>query len=185
MKYDNNTIVSAIRKQYRVYQKSIIKKDCFIDGLKINRKQYPIIDHMCGTYFHMITKEKSNIPCCGVKSCSSPNCTFYFNYNPLLKHAEPRQICEDRLDSIPLLKDFFNRPLKIWKKQVTTKKGLRDRILCFDDINNYIIILDDKNGNIKLWSGYPIRYTNRKKQLLKEYNLYISKTNKRHQTSSN
>lgn len=186
MKYDNNTIKPAVAKKYRLYQKHIIKKENIIDGKKINRKKYPMVDKKCGTFFHMITKEKAPIPCVGVKSCSNPQCTYYFTYNPLINSpTEPRQICINRLDRISCINGFFNRNLKIWEKQVVTKKGIRNRILCFDDINNYLIILDEKNGNVKLWSGFPIDYPIRKQKLLKEYHIYINTTHKKHHTSIN
>lgn len=184
MKYDDSTIKPAVEKKYRLYQKHIIKKSNYIDGIKINRKKYPIIDNKCGTFFHMITKEKTPVPCIGVKACSNPSCTYHFKYNPLINaKTEKRQICINRLDAIDFINGFFNRNLKIWEKQVVTKKGIRNRILCFDDINNYLIILDEKNGNIKLWSGYPIDYLNRKQKLLKEYQIYSNTTNKKHHTS--
>ena len=50
---------------------------------------------------------------------------------------------------------------------------------------NDFLTIDEKNGNVKLWSGFPIDYPIRKQKLLKEYHIYINTTHKKHHTSIN
>lgn len=186
MRYKNDTILPAVEEKYDHFCQEIIIKKNYIDGIKIGRKKYPLIDDKCGTFFHMITKEKENVPC--KKYACNDNqyqYAYHFSYNPLLNDPkEPRQICPLRLEALNLT-DFFNRPLKIWEKKVHTESGQRTRILCLDDKNRYMVVLD-KNINknyIILWTGFPIIYDWQMNKFLEEYEEYFYKTKKKHQTS--
>lgn len=186
MRYSNKTIKNAVDLKYRHYTKCFLNKNCYLDGIQIFPKKYPMFDNKCGTFFHMITKEKEEVPCRS-NSCRKNECTYHFDYNPLIKlKEEPRHICPFRLMHLNL-DDFFNKPLLIWEKCVTTKKGKRIRILCYDKDSKYLLILDKNknNGNVMLWTGYPIVYNWKHKKLITEYNQYASNKKEKHHTSSN
>lgn len=184
MRYNDSTIINEVNSKYKHYCNEFSLKNCFYDGLPIVPKRFPLFDSKCGTFFHMITKEKENVPC-KKNACPNNPCNKHFSYNPLLNlKSEPRQICPYRLDNFNL-NNFFNRPLLVWEKEISTKAGKKNRVLCYDDKSRYLVILDKpKNKNyVMLWTGYPIIYSWKHRDLINEYNIYILKTKKKHLTS--
>ncbi len=176
MIYTDQNIESQVNKKYNFYQIEILNRNLMFNGKKVVPKKFPLIDNKCGTYFHIITtkaednrKNLLSLPCPNIP-CTQ-QCTFYFKYNPLINDAtEKRAVCPQRLDNIEFIKDFLTQSnMKIWKKNIGTKNGRKDRILFLDDINNYIVILDERNTYYMLWTAYPIETTKRKNNLLREY----------------
>lgn len=186
MKYNDSNIEQAVNSKYNHYQNHFLNKKITYDGLPIIPKRYPKYDNKCGTFFHMITKEKETVPC-HKNPCPSDPCSYHFQYNPLINlEKEPRHICPHRLSCLNL-SGFFNRQLLIWEKELSKPKGKKERILCYDPKNRYLVILDKNKNNsyVTLWTGYPIVYQWKHNKLLNEYKNYIVKTKKQHQTSMN
>lgn len=56
----------------------------------------------------------------------------------------------------------------IWKN----KRGKDERIVLFNEAENYIVILTDRNNYYLLITAYFVETEHRKKSLLKEYETY-------------
>lgn len=169
--YSNNNIVELVNSHYSNYINLFIESKNYYNGIEIYRKRFPDVDGFELAYFHIISKEYNQKKEC---ACSNPFiiCMHPFGYNPIILDKYSREICPIRIIATSCLPNYFNRQLKIWKKSLS-KNGHRERILCFDDVNDYLIVLEERtNGNIYFVTGYPIEYSNRKAKLLKEYENY-------------
>lgn len=164
-----------IDKKYEIYQENILNNDIKYNDLRIVPKSYPEIDGKCGTFFHMITKKKEDIPC-KLGHCMY-NCNKLYQYNPLINDkVEPRMICQKRLDKIEYLKDFNIENYKCYEKMMSTSKGRKHRIVLIDEEHSYIYVLEHHGTYILLWTAYDIPKWKLKKEL-ENYNKYIETNN--------
>ena len=165
-----------VEKKYSLYKIEFIDGSVSVNGKRVGLKTYPMIDGKCGTFFHIISKGVENshreliiLPC---KECKFENpCLDFHEYNPLLHDLrEKRAICPERLEKIDYLVDFFTTPhLKIWEKEHPSKKGVKKRVLFYNEEKNYLVVLEDREIYYILWTAYPVGYESRKEKLLKEY----------------
>lgn len=113
------------------------------------------------------------------KKCVCPRtgmiCEHPFEYNPWINNKFPREICPNRIIATVCLVDFFKQDLLVWEK-VESKKGVKNRIICYSTRDDYVIVLERRNdGDIYLVTGYPVEFRHRKDMLMKQYNNYIRK----------
>lgn len=166
--YNDDNIKSLVRSHYHYYLKLFSETINYINSKEIFRKRFPDIYGYDYAYFHMISKDYKNNQEC---DCQNPFiiCEHPFIFNPLIDKNNPREICPIRVKATNALPGFFDRSLKIWSKKIS-RGGLKERICCYDQENDYLIVLEArKNGDIYFVTGYPIEYKFRRNKLLKEY----------------
>jgi hypothetical protein len=69
----------------------------------------------------------------------------------------------------PMIDNSHNKTLKVWQN----KRGNKIRILIFHEIENYLVILEQRKTYILPWTAYYVEYPSRKERLLKEYKDYL------------
>lgn len=171
--YTNCNIETKVDDQYKNYLSLFQESINYINSKEIYRQRFPDIDGYDMSYFHTITKSYNHKN----PSCDCPNrlitCEHPFSYNPLIAHKNPREICPHRLFSVHCLKDFFNKELYIWRKDIS-QRGIKHRICCYCPKDDYMIVLEERNnGDIYFKTAYPIEFSSRRRRLLEEYNKYI------------
>lgn len=62
--------------------------------------------------------------------------------------------------------------LLMWTKQVTTRGGLKQRIVLALPDFSYIVVLEDRGGYALLWTAYPVERSHRREKLWKEYTAH-------------
>lgn len=180
--YNDENIRLLVDSHYQNYINLFFNHINYYNKIEIYRKRFPDVDGYEKSYFHLITKEYKPSDC----DCMSPFviCNHPFSYNPLIDEKMPRELCPIRITATNCLPNYFNRDLKIWTK-VLSKQGLKKRILCFDDKNDYMIMLEErKNGDIYFVTGYPIEYSSRKRRLIKEYENFKKQNHTQIKTES-
>lgn len=140
---DFKNYLSAV---YAVFHNDFIKHQPIYEGLKVSVRKYPEVDGMHRTFYH-ITHEGEDEA----------------NRQPDIRRMErirfPRFVIENQK----------HNEILIWKN----KRGKDERIILFNDAQNYIVVLTDRKEYYMFITAYYIETEHRKRKLLKEYETYI------------
>lgn len=131
---------------YAVFENDFIKNQPQYEGLKVAVRKYPEVDGLHRTFYH-ITHEGE------VEN----------NRQPDIRRME-----RIRFPKFIINNNTHNEIL-IWKN----KRGKDERIVIFNEAENYIVILTDRTEYYMFITAYYIETEHRKRSLLKEYETYI------------
>lgn len=143
-------------RAYKVFKREIIDGKLLFNGKEVRTREYPIIDNKVQSFFHIISEENKK----GVKiRLYKPERVRMIPYiSKMINYYTECQTCEDNCSKI-----------KVWSAPYNAKQ-LRTKIFYEDE--NYIIILEERKEYYLLVSAYVVDRTDRKIDLLKEYNKY-------------
>jgi hypothetical protein len=130
---------------YAIFENDFIKTQPLYVGLKVAVRKYPEVDGLHRTFYH-ITHEGEDEE----------------NRTPDIRRMErirfPKFVIENE----------HHEAILIWKN----KRGKDERIVLFNQTENYIIILTDRKQFYMFITAYFIDTEHRKRKLLKEYEDY-------------
>ncbi|MEG2162507.1 hypothetical protein [Chryseobacterium sp.] len=131
---------------YKIFYSDFIKSQPNYEGLKVAVKKYPEVDGMHRTFYH-ITHEGEDET----------------NRKPDFRRMErirfPKFVIEN----------CEHDEILIWKNI----RGKDERVVLFNETENYIVILTDRGEYYMFITAYFIETEHRKRKLLKEYETYI------------
>lgn len=131
---------------YTVFENDFIKTQPSYEGSRVSVRKYPEVDGMHRTFYH-ITHEGED--------------------------EENREPDFRRMERIRFPKFVINshkhQDILTWKN----KRGKDERIVLYNETENYIVILTDRKGYYMFITAYYIETEHRKRKLLKEYEDYI------------
>lgn len=131
---------------YTIFENDFIKSQPIFENQKVAVRKYPLEDGLHRTFYH-ITHEGEDEQ----------------NRQPDLRRME-----RIRFPKFVLNNNKHNEIL-IWKN----KRGKDERILLFNEAENYIIILTERENFYLFVTAYLVQQEHRKNKLLKEYETYI------------
>ena len=141
----NGNFTNYFNAVYAIFENDFIKTQPLYDGFKVAVRKYPEVDGLHRTFYH-ITHEGEDEE----------------NRTPDIRRMErikfPKFVIENEQ----------HEEILIWKN----KRGKDERIVLFNEIENYILILTDRKGYYMFITAYFVDTKHRKKALLKEYEAY-------------
>jgi hypothetical protein len=139
---DFNSYFNAV---YKVFENDFIKTHPYFDGQRVAVKKYPEVDGIHRTFYH-ITHEGEDEN----------------NRQPDIRRMERIRFPRFVLNSNP------HSEILIWKN----RRGTDERILLFNESQNYMIVLAERNEFYLFITAYLVEKEHRKLKLLKEYEAY-------------
>jgi hypothetical protein len=131
---------------YAFFENDFIKTQPQYGGLKVAVRKYPEVDGLHRTFYH-ITHEGEDEN----------------NRQPDIRRMErirfPKFVIDNNTHS----------KILIWKN----KRGKDERIVLFNEAQNYIVILTNRTEYYMFITAYYVEKEHRKRSLLKEYETYI------------
>ena len=141
----NGNFTNYFNAVYAIFENDFIKTQPLYDGFKVAVRKYPEVDGLHRTFYH-ITHEGEDEE----------------NRTPDIRRMErikfPKFVIENEQ----------HEEILIWKN----KRGKDERIVLFNEIENYILILTDRQGYYMFITAYFVDTKHRKRALLKEYEAY-------------
>jgi hypothetical protein len=131
---------------YTIFETDFIKSNPNYEGLKVAVRRYPEEEGLHRTFYHMTHQgEDEN------------------NRQPDIRRMERIRFPKFVIDN------NTHNEILIWKN----KRGKDERIVLFNESENYIVILTDRTEYYMFITAYYIETDHRKRSLLKEYETYI------------
>lgn len=130
---------------YAIFKRDFVDSKPVFMGIPFRLKAHPFIDGKEYTFYHFThdgEDEENRIP----------------NLRRMEKISRARVMIDNSTDP----------SLKVWRNK---RKG-KDRILIFDEAEDYLVILDDRGSYILPWTGYVVEKADQKAKLLREYEAY-------------
>jgi len=143
---DYDEFVDYFEAIYAIFKRDFVDSKPTFEGKVLRLKSYPFIDGKEYTFYHFThsgNDESGRLP----------------DLRRMERIAWPRPFIDYSNDS----------SLKVWKN----KRGTRTRVLIFHEVENYLVILEERENYILPWTGYLVEYSNRKEKLLREYEEYL------------
>ncbi|WP_026903774.1 hypothetical protein [Pedobacter glucosidilyticus] len=137
---------SYFKTIYSVFYQDFIVSQPVFEGLEVSVRKYPEVDGMHRTFYH-ITHEGEDEN----------------NRQPDLRRMERIRFPKF------VIGNFKHEEILIWKN----RRGKDERIVLFNEAENYIVILTERKDYYLFITAYFIEKEHRKKKLLKEYEAYI------------
>lgn len=131
---------------YTVFETDFIKTQPKYEGLKVAVRKYPEVDGLHRTFYH-ITHEGEDEN----------------NREPDIRRMERIRFPKFVIDN------NTHAEILIWKNQ----RGKDERIVLFNETENYILILADRKDYFLFITAYFIGTEHRKRSLIKEYEAYV------------
>ena len=131
---------------YAVFEQHFIKSQPNFQGTKVSAQKFPLVDGIHRTFYH-ITHEGEDET----------------NRQPDMRRMERIRFPKFCIESCP------HDHLLVWE----TKRGKDTRVLIFNEIEGYLIVLTQRNGFYLFWTAYFVDQNHRKRKLIAEYQTYI------------
>lgn len=130
---------------YNIFETDFIKTQPLYQNQRVVVRKYPEVDGIHKTFYHITHQgEDEN------------------NRKPDFRRMErirfPKFVIENHL----------HNEILIWKN----KRGKDERVVLFNEAENYILILTERNGFYLFITAYYVETEHRKQKLLKEYEAY-------------
>lgn len=130
---------------YAIFANDFIKTQPLYVGLKVAVRKYPEVDGLHRTFYH-ITHEGEDEE----------------NRSPDIRRMERIRFPRFVIENEP------HQEILVWKNT----RGKDERIVLFNEAENYILILTKRKGFYMFITAYFIDTEHRKRKLLKEYETY-------------
>ena len=140
-----NNFDDYIEAIYEVFKTEFVESQPLYNNLRVSVRRYPEVDGMHKTFYHITHEgedEENRIP-------------------------DIRRMERIRFPKFSIENSSHNDIL-IWKN----KRGNDERIVLFNEAENYIVILTDRGEYYMFITAYFIERSHRKKKLLQEYESY-------------
>ncbi len=130
---------------YRIFREDFIDNKPVFEGKRLALKKYPLVEGKVYTFYHFTHEGRDET-----------------DRKPDLRRME-------RIAwPTPMINDSKDTYLKVWRN----KRGRHERILIFHEEENYLVILEDREKYVLPWTAYLVKYQNKKRRLLKEYEAF-------------
>lgn len=130
---------------YAIFENDFIKTQPLYNGNKVAVRKYPEVDGLHRTFYH-ITHEGEDEE----------------NRSPDIRRMERIRFPRFVIENEP------HQEILVWKNT----RGKDERIVLFNEAENYILILTERKGFYMFITAYFIDTEHRKRKLLKEYETY-------------
>ena len=137
---------SFFKAVYSIFENHFIKKQPSFKGLAVAVRKYPEVDGLHRTFYHITHQGEDES-----------------NREPDIRRME-----RIRFPNF-LIANNEHSEILIWKN----RRGKDDRILLFNETENYVVVLTERKGFYLFITAYCIETEHRKRKLLKEYEDYI------------
>ena len=131
---------------YAIFENDFIKNQPSFAGAKVSVRKYPEVDGLHRTFYHITHQGEDEE-----------------NREPDIRRMERIRFPKF------LIQNHKHNEILIWKN----KRGNDDRILLFNQNENYVVVLTERKGFFMFITAYTIDKQHRKIKLLKEYEAYI------------
>ncbi len=131
---------------YAQFKRDFMDSPAHYRDHEVRLKKHPLVQGMHHTFYHMTHDgpEESN-----------------------------RQPSIPRMECMPypraLIDQSTHPNLKVWSN---TRHG-KKRILIYHSVEKYLVVLEQRQGFVLLWTAYPVSYKHTERKLLKEWSQYI------------
>lgn len=132
-------------KIYNFFENDFVKTKPLYENQKVDVKKYPEVDGIHRTFYHITHEGKDEN-----------------NRTPDLRRMERIRFPKFVIDN------YLHSEILIWKNT----RGTDERVVLFNEKENYIVILAQRNNFYLFITAYYIEQPHRKKKLLKEYEAY-------------
>jgi len=130
---------------YEIFRNDFVVNKPKFNGKRLGLKAHPIIDGKEYTYYHFTHSgdiENDRIP----------------DFRRMERMGFPK----------PIIDNSKCITLKVWRN----KRGRNNRILILHEVEQYLVVLEDRINYILPWTAYFIEYKHKLKKYLKEYEEY-------------
>lgn len=135
-----------INAVYDIFSNDFIKTNPIYKNRKVSVRKYPEVDGMHRTFYH-ITHEGADES----------------NRTPDFRRMERIRFPKFMIDN------YLHNEILTWKN----KRGKDERVVLFNESENYILILTERKDFYLFITAYYVETEHRKRKLLKEYQEYI------------
>ncbi|MDH7462182.1 hypothetical protein QEG73_12865 [Chitinophagaceae bacterium 26-R-25] len=143
--YDGN-FENYFHAVYEVFEQDFIKSSPYFNKQKVSAQKHPEVDGIHRTFYHITHEgedEKSR--------------------TPDIRRMERIRFPKFCITSCP------HDDLLVWKN----KRGKDTRVLIFNEDQEYLIVLTERNGYYLFWTAYLVEQSHTKRKLIKEYQDFI------------
>ncbi len=140
-------IITYLEVIYSIFYRDFVTSRPTFEGRRLGLKKYPLIEGKEYTFYHFTHDgdiETERLP----------------NLRRLERIPFPR----------PMIDQSKHPDLKVWRN----KRGTKERILIFFEVENYLVVLEDRGEYILPWTAYLVEFGNKRNRLLAEYDAYIN-----------
>lgn len=131
---------------YQIFKTDFVTSKPIFNGKRLGLKAYPLVEGKEYTYYH-------------------------FTHDG--GHEDDRRPNLRRMERIPfpkpIIENSTHNNFKVWR----VKRGTKDRILLFCELESYLVVLEDRKTYILPWTAYLVDREHQRKKLLKGYEEYI------------
>lgn len=141
----NGDFQNYFQAVYKIFEVDFIKKQPHYDGQIVKVRKYPLVDGIHKTFYHITHQgedEKNRTP----------------DFRRMERIRFPKFVIDNNLHS----------DILIWKNT----RGRDERIVLFNEEENYIVILTERSDSYLFITAYCIETEHRKRKLIKEYETY-------------
>lgn len=141
----NGNFKNYFQAVYKIFESGFIKQQPNYEGQIVKVRKYPLVDGIHKTFYH-ITHEGEDEN----------------NRTPDIRRMERIRFPKFVIDNNE------HQHILIWKN----KRGRDERIVLFNEEENYIVILTERSDSFLFITAYCIETEHRKRKLMKEYEAY-------------
>lgn len=131
---------------YTVFESHFIKSNPSFQGVRVSAQKLPLVDNIHRTFYH-ITHEGEDEQ----------------NRTPDFRRMERIHFPKFMINGCP------HKELLIWKNI----RGRDTRILIFNEVEGYLIVLTERKGYNLFWTAYYIEHNHQRRKYVKEYEAFI------------
>lgn len=131
---------------YAYFKKDFIDSKPAFRGRRLGLKRHPLSHGKEATFWHMVSEgkdEADRLP--DIRRCERIRWP-----RPIIGHADERGI-------------------KVW----VSVKNKEDRIHIWLEMEDYVVVLADRNGYLLPWTAYLVTQDHTRRKLQKEYEVYL------------
>ncbi len=141
----NGNFLNYFHAIYKIFESDFIKQQPNYEGQIVKVRKYPLVDGIHKTFYH-ITHEGED------ENNRTPD------FRRMERMRFPKFVIESNV----------HQHILIWKN----KRGRDERIVLFNEEENYIVILTERSDSFLFITAYCIETEHRKRKLMKEYEAY-------------
>ena len=132
---------------YAIFENHFVKKHPLFKGNKVSAQKFPLVDGVIHRTFYHITHEGEDEA----------------DRQPDVRRMERIRFPKFCIESCP------HEHLLVWEN----KRGRDERVLIFNEIEGYLIVLTKRTGYYLFWTAYHLQQNHQKRKQIKEYEAYI------------
>jgi hypothetical protein len=133
---------------YEIFQRDFIDSKPVYATKRFALKRHPEYDGKAATFWHLISEGK-------VEEERTPD------FRRCERIAWPK----------PIIEAIGNDNVCLWKN----KRGRNERILIAVEDFSYVVVLDDREDFVLLWTAFYVEYPNRRRRMKQEYEKWREK----------